>query len=518
MGQFITKEKLGEILNKKPPDVTPESILETLANQGNEIEGYNAKFSPLDAVKNIPGSTLELGKNIYAAVANPMQTAKSIGNVALGGLAKLVPGEQDSEKAFNNVLDFYEQRYGSADKFLNTVERDPVGFASDLASLLSGGGAALKVGSKIASIAGKAGAATKLAAFGKTAAQIGGIVDPLSIAGGAVKVTGKAIRPINEALGINRVLRESGGRMMQSALGFTKSQAANLAKKARLTKSPGEHLAEWGITGTPEQISTKLDDVIKNSKKAVDDALAADPAKYRAGVVNDILTELDNITSGLKSSRFAAVRSEIQNLLNQHTMQGLNLSEMNQVKRILDDLQSEQIFKPTGELKSSLQKKDLGYMRQELRALIEKQATKNGIPDIGKINGQTAFAQSVKKIVDDNIRAGYHRRALIDRILAGTAAGAAIWALSNPKFLIGALGIYVPLKLLRSSHFQTNLATKLRLLTDGEFKALEGGVKIGKVTTPARNAVRKAFTELRQIYPEIRLAGIVKEETTKNEE
>ena len=512
MGQFITKEKLGEILEKRPQNVAPESILETLAGQGHEIEGYNAKFSPLETAKNIPGSTVELGKNIYAAFSNPLQTAKSIGNVALGGLAKLVPGEQDQEKAFDNVLDFYEQRYGSADKALNTIERDPVGFASDLSSLMSGGGAALKVGAKVATVAGKVGAAQKLAKAGEIAGKIGAKVEPLALAGAGAKLTGKLIRPVNEVLGINRLLRETGGRMMQSALGFTKSQAANIAEKARLTKSPGEHLAEWGITGTPEQVSGKLDNIIKDSRKAVDDALAKVPTKYQARSVADILDSLDDLTSDLKSDYFTSVRGQIQNLSGKHLAGGLNLTEMNQVKRILDDLQSEQIFKVTGELKAALQKKDLGHMRRNLRGLIEAQAAKNGVKNIGNLNSQTAFAKGVKNVVDKNIRAGYHRTALIDRILTGAATGAAMWSLTNPKFLIGSLMVYVPIKLMRSPTFRTHLSTKLRLLTDGEYKAHEGGINANKVTKASRNVMRKTFGELRKIYPEIRLAGIAKEQ------
>lgn len=517
MPDFISKEKLGEIIASDPTFATPEGkrgVVKNLIAKGHEIEGINANFSPLETVKNIPGSTIELGKNIYAAFANPLQSAKALGSVALGGLQKLVPGEQDNEKSFNRILDFYEQRYGSTDKFLNTVEKDPVGFATDLSSLLSGGGAILKGGAKVASLAGGTGVASKLATAGKVASTIGSAVDPLSLAGGVASgATKLAIRPINETLGINRLLNDASGRIMQTALGFTKSQAANLAKKTFMTKSPGERLAEWGITGTPEQISQQLGDVIGKTKSTVDTALSGIKTNYQSKSIKNVLTSTEDLLDGVKSKKLQAQQSRIKDLIAKHDAQGLTLSEVNEAKRALESLQAEAIYKVSGEYKGALQKKDLGNQLAEVRRIIETQAEKNGIKNIRELNNQTQFAFGAKKVLDDNIRAGYHRSSLIDRIMTGTAAGATIWSLNNPKFLIGALGIYVPLKLLRSESFRTQLATKIKLLTEGEYKALEGGVRLNKVTSPARQVVRRAFSSLRRIYPEIRLTGVVENNT-----
>ena len=144
MGQFLTKERQREII-KQSPQFEPRVVIQGLVDAGHELEGLNASFSAFDAITNIPASTVEVGKNIFAALANPLQTGKALGEIGRSGVIKLarkisgggdVP---DSEtEAFDKVVGFYRERFGTGRRTLETIERDPTGFLSDIAGIIGG--------------------------------------------------------------------------------------------------------------------------------------------------------------------------------------------------------------------------------------------------------------------------------------------------------------------------------------------------------------------------------------------
>ena len=43
------------------------------------------------AITNFPSSAVQLGKDYTAPIHSPIQTAKGIGNLAMGGIQKLIP-------------------------------------------------------------------------------------------------------------------------------------------------------------------------------------------------------------------------------------------------------------------------------------------------------------------------------------------------------------------------------------------------------------------------------------------
>lgn len=93
-------------------------------------------------------------KNIYTAIRHPIDTAESIGNVALGGVKTLVratgmeptPGNETAEPSFDTFMGGLKERYGGLSNIKQTIQNDPVGFLADLSGLLSGAGAVTKTG------------------------------------------------------------------------------------------------------------------------------------------------------------------------------------------------------------------------------------------------------------------------------------------------------------------------------------------------------------------------------------
>ncbi|HEC65863.1 MAG TPA: hypothetical protein ENI23_11235, partial [bacterium] len=112
--------------------------------EGKEKSPIGSGFSLKETIRNIPGSAGRLVGDVASLVRHPIQTAKAIGRVGGGAVEKFIPGEHPAEQSFDQVVDFFKQRYGGIENIKRTVQEDPVGFAADISALLTGGGAAIK--------------------------------------------------------------------------------------------------------------------------------------------------------------------------------------------------------------------------------------------------------------------------------------------------------------------------------------------------------------------------------------
>lgn len=125
-------------------------------------------FSAMEMLKNIPGSALQLGKDLTAPIHSPIDTATGLWKVLSGAVQKIIPGAQDNERYADALGQAMVDRYGSVENALKTLQNDPVGILSDVAGVATGGaGLVAKTGLK--------GAAT--------AAKIAAALEPTAIAG-----------------------------------------------------------------------------------------------------------------------------------------------------------------------------------------------------------------------------------------------------------------------------------------------------------------------------------------------
>src|SRR5688572_26074959 len=123
-------------------------------------------------LKNTAKSAGRFAGDIAGALTSPIQTGKALYGLGAGAVQALIPGEQGSEKNLEPLVSLYKERYGNADKLLQTMYEDPVGIAAD-----------------VATFAGGAGAAAKLARLPKLAKGLGAVstaADPLRAAGRTV--------------------------------------------------------------------------------------------------------------------------------------------------------------------------------------------------------------------------------------------------------------------------------------------------------------------------------------------
>lgn len=114
-------------------------------------QGLSWSDVPSTAIKNLPASAYNLAAGVANTVMHPIDTAQGIYNVGKGAVSKAAGAlgvEQDpetkaqNEAAINAVGQFFADRYGGIENFKKTLAEDPAGFAMDLSTVLSGGGAA----------------------------------------------------------------------------------------------------------------------------------------------------------------------------------------------------------------------------------------------------------------------------------------------------------------------------------------------------------------------------------------
>jgi len=157
----------GSVYDVTAPDNATES--EILAYAQSEFNKQQP-FSATEMVKNIPSSGMEYGKNIASAIMHPINTVSGILDVGAGELQKVLPqpivnainkldwspeAATKAQESAGIINEFYKQRYGSGEKALKTIEKDPVGFLGDLSALVTGVSSAIPGASAVT----KAGAA-----------------------------------------------------------------------------------------------------------------------------------------------------------------------------------------------------------------------------------------------------------------------------------------------------------------------------------------------------------------------
>ena len=143
---------------------------------GSGIPAQRRSFSdvPGEALANLGPSAANFYKGLVTAITNPVQTVSGVLDIGAGALQNLLPKDlvdlvnriDNNPEAAKRAVDtanavggMYKDRYGSIEALKNTLATDPVGAASDLSTLFTGGaGAAARIApaaSKVLSTAAK---------------------------------------------------------------------------------------------------------------------------------------------------------------------------------------------------------------------------------------------------------------------------------------------------------------------------------------------------------------------------
>jgi hypothetical protein len=156
---------LGTVVTKKPNQDPYAGLGQVLTPTTAPVPRRTLLETGTEAVTNIPASAVQFGKGIFEAITSPVQTSMGLLDLAAGALQKgagavlpqpvmdfiaSIDNPEAAQRAADTANQFggmYANRYGSVDKIKNTIATDPVGFAADFSTILSGGaGAASRLG------------------------------------------------------------------------------------------------------------------------------------------------------------------------------------------------------------------------------------------------------------------------------------------------------------------------------------------------------------------------------------
>lgn len=524
---FISKNKLKEMMAGNPDIKTEDDqadFLKALESEGHEIEGFNSSFNLGESLSNIPESAKELGTSLVGILkTNPFQTAETLSSVARGALRKVLPNfaftagaklrqalpnvlggtdlnpeqqKAQDEQALAAVLDGLSERYGSLDKAKNTAEKDPVGFVSDVASVFAGGGAgAEKLAATTAKLAPKASAA--LARTAEVLNYASKVTDPINIAAKTAgktasllegQVASKTLERIND-FRLRRLLDKTDvNEQMLEGLGIEGAQREKLSQKLKTLKA-GEKLAKIGVTGTLPEMSEQLAEIGSKTKLLFDKSLETIPDRIKAPVTDKIIQEIASLKTrvpfSVMSKKAQDAYVQLADLYRSNKGGGLTLSELNEIKRGMYEIVDDKAFKNPATPAISQAKKNAGQLYNEIQSVIETEAAKRGVKNVKELNRQTQFTGEFKKIIDSKIARGgdkvvkskllsEHMNNIIHQAVINQSKLGQLTALTKVFFQVS-----------RSPQFRRDLATAVQLLTDGEFKKLEGGIKFAREQTAA---------------------------------
>lgn len=198
-------------------DADIEGVLS--AQFGGQSQGTQKEMTWGDAAKqglgNIPASAGRFAGSMWDAVSSPVQTAKALGNTALGYGQLLTGADGEEKKLAQGMNAYFVDRYGSEEGFKQALATDPVGVLADASTVLTGVGGVLKGGATVAAKAAGLGKAVVAApAVGNVASPAMRVADALRAAGNAASTAGKYTDPMTAVAGIGKGVGLAGGKAL----------------------------------------------------------------------------------------------------------------------------------------------------------------------------------------------------------------------------------------------------------------------------------------------------------------
>jgi len=251
--RIVPTEKTGSSLEIDQSRIRPLTV-EDQQQKKDADERFEWKSVLKQSFMNIPSSAFETGKSLVTPLIHPVETGKSLGRLGAGLYQKFTPGEQIYEQNVDAMVDFFKNRYGSVEGFKKTVAQDPVGLLTDVASLMTAGGAAIKT-------VGTVGKLQKVSQVGRVISNAGARIELQNLAKG---ILAQPLKLIPESMAI---------RMYQSAVKFDTSMPISEVQKITRTALNVENQIMPTIEGM-----YKLRGMIDDLNRQITDKIVKGPA------------------------------------------------------------------------------------------------------------------------------------------------------------------------------------------------------------------------------------------------
>jgi soluble lytic murein transglycosylase-like protein len=241
------------------------------------------------AGSNVLPSGLEFAKGMYQTVRHPVVTGRNLADIGAGvtehGRRLLPPevqallGPRVSTAAADAVGEYFKQRYGGAENIRQTFMKDPVGFAADLSTVLTGGGG---LAARAPGVAGK---------MARVAETTGRVIDPVALAakglGYGARQGGKgAAALLGAATTKGAPVIEEAFRAGRSGVGSAPSRAFNKGIAGKATSAD--------VRKPVQQVVKDLYDKRRADYQAGMGAVHSDPAILPFDQIEDAVKAVEN--------------------------------------------------------------------------------------------------------------------------------------------------------------------------------------------------------------------------------
>ena len=385
------------------------------------------------AWENLGPSAKQYGSDWASTFTDPVGTAKSIGQTAVGGMQKLkdslgIPTTNvfgDQRASAEAAGEFFVDRLGGWENIKRTIATDPVGAVADLATVLSGGALA---GARLPGIAGQ---------VARVSGTVGKALDPASAAARGVGILGKNIAaPV--ATGVLGMTTGAGPTAIRTAATCGDGRAATSASKFRAAmrgQMPMEEVVN-SVKSALGNMYSKRSEAYRSGMKGVD----GDPEILDFGKVHEALADVMEVKmfKGVPISPSThAIRNEVTARINKwhmldpaeyHTVEGFDALKQS----IGDILESTQYGTPDWKIanqayhaiKETITDQAPGYakvMEDYTQATALLQEIQKEL-SLGKKGTPATAMRKLQAIIRDDVSSAYGRRAELGAKLE--AAGA----------------------------------------------------------------------------------------------
>ena len=376
-----------------------------------------------------------LGKAIGSSIYNIGSTLGQLGSGNLAGAANTAAaGAQETNNQFESGSGSAIQSAALPASLMLGGGTDAIGGVGDALSA-TGKPILSSLGDGFSSLATKLGASAlgKIGATALTYGTAGGVLG----GSGAMAKNASAGDVLGSTLGgaatgaAGGAIAQGAGEAIDATLGASNGASATLMNKvARINPSaaetfshmsggvtPGEFLDQRGIYGNAPSVTAQLFDRFTQSKNAVDTALSKLPGLYQNKAVDTALTDI--IAQAKATSAEGAPSpylTQAEALLGKSQSGGLNMSEVNQAKRLYEGTVKLNYIKDG--VSTGIERAN--NIDSAIRTWQQQTATKLGFTNIQGLNKETQLS---KMLIDEigkksNAQLGNNLVGLTDWIVA----------------------------------------------------------------------------------------------------
>jgi hypothetical protein len=398
------------------------------ASKGMPAEGmpaprnYAASEVPAEFVKNIPSSGAAMVKGLYHAITHPIDTAKTLTQAVIGGVYNVLPESaqkywkevsvnpallDENIKIANAMGGMYKDRYGDFEKIKRTFAEDPVGAASDLSMIFSGGAMATAKVPVVGSTLKTAAAVTN------PLAPVAAVVQPIANKLASSLKTDSQVNAVRDAT--VRAAQEKGYVLTP---GSVSPEGKNVLSERIAGKTNVEQIASvknQAVTDKLARNAVGIDEIAPLTSENMQAIRASEyvkgyePIKQIGAITTDAnyLDDLINIESkyiGPNRSFKDAVPPEVERLINIYAVNDFNSA---------DAVNALKVLKEDGRAAIKSGDKALGNAQLEIATAIENQ--------IGRTLEAIGTPEAVAKL--DQFKASRQRMAISHTIEAAIREG-----------------------------------------------------------------------------------------------